>query len=98
MTIPAALADRRNRLVAALYDQPGLRDRLSLAEITQAVDTAMAVAELPALLDGLVKAQALAAAVDADVATPPTSVADALGDTLPALDAINEGWGIFIPN
>lgn len=94
-TLDEALAARRAALVAALYDHPAIRDKLSHSEIVMAVDTAFDAAAIPALLTGLVAAQAVVAAVQADVPTPPTSVTGAIGDYAPARDDIVDRYGDF---
>lgn len=95
--IDDALLARRDRLVAALYDHPALRDKLSTAEITAAVDTAIDAVSLPALLETIVSAQALVEAVAADVPTPPASVTAAAADYTPRGGNVNNDYNIFEP-
>ena len=95
--IDAALLARRDRLVTALYDQPALRDKLSLAEITAAVDTALDTVGLPALLTTIVAAQAVADAIADTIPTPPSAVTTALGGYATGAGGVNDDYNIFEP-
>jgi len=95
--IDDALGALRLRLQTALWNQPDLRDTLSMAQLTGAADTAIREAGVRQLLEGLQLAQAVAVAVAADVPVPPPSVTGALDDFDPAAIEINEVWGIFPP-
>lgn len=95
--IDDALAARRDQLVAALHDHPTLRDKLSLAEITTAVDAALQVAQIRPLLDAAVASQALAQAVMDDVPTPPASVVGAIDEYAIAEAVAREQWNVYAP-
>lgn len=92
-----ALGSLRLRLQTALWNQPDLRDTLSMAQLTAAADTAIREAQVRQLLEGLQVAQAVAVAVAEDVPTPPPSVTGALETFDVAAIEINEVWGIFPP-
>lgn len=93
--IDDALAAKKAQLIAAFWDDPVIRTKLTMAEISTAVDTAFKGADVPALLQGLVAAEAVVAAVVADVAVPPPSVSTAVDDYTPARTEITDRWGDF---
>ncbi|PZQ63386.1 MAG: hypothetical protein DI570_09340 [Phenylobacterium zucineum] len=93
--ITAALATGRDRLVTALWDHPEIREALSHAQIVTVVDTAFAAMALPALLEGVVAAEAVVAAVMADVTSPPPSVTGAIGSYVPTKEAIGDRWEVY---
>jgi hypothetical protein len=92
--VDAAIAAQRDRLVTAFWNQPAIRAALSMAEVTAAVDVALAEVALPDLLETVVAAQDLASAVQADVTTPPASVSTALGTYAPKYEGVNTRYNL----
>jgi hypothetical protein len=70
---------------------------LLTAEITTAVDQALATIGLEGLLETIQTAQAVADAVVADVPTPPSSVTSALGNYTPKASSVDADYHILEP-
>lgn len=90
--IDDAIAANRGAVVAALWDMPAIREKLSYAEISQAVDNAFARAGVPALVAAAVAADAVVQAVAANITTPPPAVAAAVSSYAPKRTDVGSTW------
>lgn len=87
------LAGMRQRLIAALHDQPVLKP-LGVATLTAAVDVAMATAGLRDVLQLVASAEQVVAAVGD---TPPPELADAVDAYMGYRPAAGDRYPTIIP-